>query len=503
MIAGLGGRAASVRRADAAVLAPLGLLALAMLMAAGAAASPGAGRVLAPLSFVLVAVAIFAKRLVRWPSLVALLVLVVMFIPMRLYQLPASLPFHLEPYRLLVLMIAVAWLTSCVIDPRVRFTRTGFDRPLAVFAFAVVASLALNYSRYESVRADVLKKLIFFLSFFVITYLVTSVLRTFREIDFVVRVLVVSGTVVAALALVESRTGYNIFNHLTTIVPFLKQSAAPPVMPRGARLRVYASAQHPIALGAVLVMLVPFAAYRAFAARRAAWWVALVILMLGALATVSRTAVVMIVAAAIVFVWIRPREMRRMWPAIVPLLLVVHLALPGAIGSFRSAFFPSGGLVAQQEHANVGSGRLATLGPVLNREFKEPFLGEGFGTRVTQPDEYVSQPNAPILDDQWLGVLLETGVVGALSLGWLFARAIRRFGAVARRDRSPRGWLLGAAAASIASYFVSMLTYDAFSFIQVTFVLFIVLGIGAAALKIPGANDDTRARIVSVTRWRR
>jgi hypothetical protein len=38
--------------------------------------------------------------------------------------------------------------------------------------------------------------------------------------------------------------------------------------------------------------------------------------------------------------------------------------------------------------------------------------------------------------------------------------------------------------ASIASYAVGMFTYDAFSFIQVTLVLFFLLGLGSAAVAI-------------------
>ena len=54
----------------------------------------------------------------------------------------------------------------------------------------------------------------------------------------------------------------------------------------------------------------------------------------------------------------------------------------------------------------------------------------------------------------------------------------------ARADRSRHGLLCTALTASIASYAVGMFTYDAFSFIQVTLVLFFLLGLGSAAIAI-------------------
>jgi O-antigen ligase len=233
-------------------------------------------------------------------------------------------------------------------------------------------------------------------------------------------------------------------------------------------------------------MLLPFAIYRAVSFGQKRWWIAAGLILLGSLTTRSRTGFLMLLVIALVYLLLRPRETKRFWPAIIPALIMIHFILPGTLGTIKESFFPKGGIIAQQQNASVGSGRLATLGPALHTEFTpNPILGEGFGTRVTTPDPVLAHPNGPILDDEWLGVLLETGVVGTLALVWLFVRALRRMGKVAKRDFSPRGWLLVAATASIGGYGLGMFTYDAFSFIQVTFLLFIVLGIGAVALKWP------------------
>ena len=251
---------------------------------------------------------------------------------------------------------------------------------------------------------------------------------------------------VAFFALIESRTGYNVFDHLGQLVPILRFVGGGETIERGSRLRVFASSQHPIALGAALAMLVPLGFYMWKRTGHARWALATLLLLLGSLATVSRTAIVMLGVIGLVFVWLRAREVKRLWPLIFPALIVVHFALPGALGSFKLSFAPKGGLVAEQANASVGSGRIATLGPSLRREFlPNPILGEGFGTRITTPDSSVPVPNAPILDDQWLGTLLETGLIGTLCLLWLFVSSFadlggRRSVTEAREDGCSHAW---------------------------------------------------------------
>jgi O-antigen ligase len=297
-------------------------------------------------------------------------------------------------------------------------------------------------------------------------------------------VLVGSGAIVAFFALYEANTGYNIFNHLSTFVPILKAGYVPDDIPgRGGRLRTYASSQHAIELGAVLVMLLPLAVYLARRYMQRRWWFAAVLLLMGSLATLSRTSMLMLLVVILTFLILRPKQTRRLWPALVPLMAVVHVAIPGALGSIQESFFPKGGIVAEQS-ANPGfkgSGRLADVGPAMAIVSREPLFGQGFGTRVTEG----IGTNAPILDDQWLGNLVETGILGTLAFLWLFVRALRRFGKAARRDQGDRGWLLAGVAASMAAFMVGMITFDTFSFTQVTFVMFIVLSLGQVMAGVP------------------
>ncbi len=297
-------------------------------------------RLATPLAAIAVAGSIAATKLRSWRALISVIVLVILFIPVNRYTLPASLPIRLEPYRLAVAIVALFWLTSALIDPRVRLRGTGvIDAPLVLYLLAVAGSEIVNNGRVSTVAPDVVKALLFLVSFIVILFLVPSLLRSLDDIDFVVRVLVGGGAVVAFFALIESRTSFNVFDHLSQAIPALHfEGGGAEVIERGSRLRVFASSQHPIALGAALAMLVPLGVYTAIRSRRLRWWIATLVLLLGTLATVSRTAIVMLGVICLVFLWLRSREVKRLWPLIIPALVLIHLALPGAIGTFAQSF---------------------------------------------------------------------------------------------------------------------------------------------------------------------
>jgi hypothetical protein len=435
---------------------------------------------------VIVTLAVVARvRAVAWPRLIAALILVILFIPIRRYALPTSLPFQLEPYRVFVAVLVLGWFASLLVDPRTRLRRTGFEGPLLVVVAASMASIVANPGRVAQVAPVVDKKLMFFLTFVLLLYIVVSVIRRLDNIDFLTKSLVAGGAVVASLAIVEARTGVNVFDHMSRIIPILHaEDLGEPGLKRfGAnKLRVFGSAEHPIALSAAFVMLTPLALYLARRCRQRRWTLCAILLVAACAATVSRTGILMLVVVVAVFLWLRPRETIRLWPAAVVALIVIKLLLPGTLGAIKQSFSPPGGLVAEQESGagGSGSGRLADLGPALQEWRRQPLYGQGFGTRVVEPT--LRGPQANILDNQWLGTLLETGALGAFGWLWFFTRATRRFGAEARRDESDRGWLLASLAAGIAAYAVGMLTFDAFSFIQVTFLLFIFVGLGAALM---------------------
>ena len=96
-----------------------------------------------------------------------------------------------------------------------------------------------------------------------------------------------------------------------------------------------------------------------------------------------------------------------------------------------------------------------------------------------------------------LGTALETGAVGFFALIWLFWRSVRLLGRRAREDQSERSWLCAGIAAGVFGFAMGMITYDAFAFTQVVFLLFILLAIGAVELSHPPAGRPEPAAL----RW--
>jgi O-antigen ligase len=482
--------------------------AVAALLVAGALAALTAGFLvdrgrpaLAVTVVLLVGALVVRRPTVRWEHILGLLLLVILFIPIRRYRFPGDLPFQLEPYRVLVFVILVCWVASLLADGRVRLRRTGIEAPLLLILLAIVASDLANPSRFAELESNAVKAITFFLSFVLVLYFVAGIVRTQAIADMVAKTLVAGGAVLAVLAVIEARSGYTPFSNLDSVFPFLVTDPGfQPGIGRGGATRAFGPAEHPIAFSAALVLLVPLAVYVARISSRI-WLLALVALVVGVLVTVSRTGTVMLVVVGLVFLWLRPRETRRLWPALIPILVVTQLAVPGTLGSLTQAFLPEGGLVQEQrgsEGSCSSAGRIADLDPTLAEVGKKPLLGYGYGTRVvTGPDA-----NACILDNQWLGTLVEVGILGTLAWLWLFARVFRRFGGAAKKDPSPAGWLLVAITAAVAAFAVGMFTYDALGFVQVTFLLFVLLGLGAAVTRnqeapVPELSPTARQRVAA------
>ena len=146
---------------------------------------------------------VYAHRwLLEWRRLVALVVLVVLFIPIKRYGLPGNMPFDLEPYRLVLALVLIGWFVSLLIDPRVRARAAGVEAPILVIAIASVLSDTANSQRINQlqVNSEVVKGLMFLASFFALFYFIVSVVRTRQQVERLVEVLCLGGAVVGVLA---------------------------------------------------------------------------------------------------------------------------------------------------------------------------------------------------------------------------------------------------------------------------------------------------------------
>ena len=487
------GPASGDRRAELALWAIVG----AIVVAAVAATMRGL-----PMPVVLgagvlpVILVAFQRTLLSWQTMLGAILVVILFIPIRRYTVAAGGPIELEPYRILIAIVLGCWFLALAADPDVRWRTTGFGPPIAVLWLGILGSIAMNMGSVNGSSEMVLKAITFFASYFLVLCFVASVVRRGAQLDRIIMVLVGGGAIVAVCALYEWRTGVNQFNGLGRFLPFLVYQDIGEAMIRGTGARALASAQHPIALGAALVMMLPLSVYLFKRTGKVIWLGCGGMLTLGALATGSRTAMLMMLVVFFSFAWLRRAEMMRMWPLWIALLVVVQGVMPGTLQSFKYMLNPVYMFEEQSQEMGTGSGRVADLGPSL-AEWKggNPFFGQGFGTRVTSQEGV--EGGAQILDNQWLGTLLEIGAIGLLGLMWLFCRGIRRMAQRARSDTGPDGWLATGLCASLLAWTLGLFTYDAFAFIQVTFLAFILLGFAAV---VSGGRPHYPARSPALDR---
>jgi O-antigen ligase len=464
-----------LRRREQGLWIAVGATALLAIAAASAGVSPLPIAAVAAFSLTLVA----GRRVfLAWPTLLGVILVIILFFPIRRYVIGGgNMPVELEPYRIFTLLVLGLWFLALAVDPAARWRKTALAAPALLFVVSAFLSLGMNPGRASNASDVVTKQLVVFATLFLVMFYVASAIDSRATLDRMVRIVVGGGAIVAICALWEWRTGENLFNGFGRYLPFLQfdQETFGEAVHRGSGVRALASAEHPIALAAMLVLIIPLAVYLYRRSGRAIWLVCATLLTLGAFSTGSRTAAVMLMSTLVVFFWLKRAEMVRLAPLLLPLLVVIQVAMPGTLGTFRGILQPSYVIQEQSTEMGSGSGRLADLGPSFAELAANPLFGQGFGTRVVLAG---GDGGAQILDDQWLGTLLEVGVVGVLALAWLFIRAIRL---LARRARAsdPQSWLATSLAASLVAFFVGMFTFDAFGFTQVTFLAFVLLGFAA------------------------
>jgi polysaccharide biosynthesis protein PslJ len=283
-----------------------------------------------------------------------------------------------------------------------------------------------------------------------------------------------AATGLALIGIAQFFTGVNYTKYI--VIPGLTAVQAPTdLIVRGGFNRAVATTAQPLEFAAVMVITFPLALHQArFApaeARSAKW---LKVLVIGAAIpmTVSRTALVGLLVAAVVLLPTWPRRHRRYAYAI---LLAVIAALFVGVPKLLSTF----GTLLGQIFAGSSStdSRTSAIGQSLPYIAQHPWFGRGFGT--FQPQVYF------FTDDQYLNSLITVGAVGLCCLmalfvtGWLLARSLRRRSA----DAEVRDLAQGLAAA-VAVAAVCFGTFDVLSFASAAGLTFLIIGCTGAAWRL-------------------
>jgi len=286
-----------------------------------------------------------------------------------------------------------------------------------------------------------------------------------RRFDVLLRRLVLAGGLVAALGVLQFATGMA-FTDLIQIPGLTSNSVLVSVRDREGFNRPSGTALHPIEFGTTLAVLLPLCLHLAFhpgAAGHLRRWFPVAAISLAIPLSISRSA---ILGAAVVLMMLLPTWNRsaRRWSlaAIASGTVAMFVLVPGFLGTITRLFT---GI------SNDTSARSRTDSYALAWDFvqRAPLTGRGFLTFM---------PEYRILDNQYLGMLIDSGILGAGSLLALFITGV----VVAMRQRQraedeEEKSLALSLAASVTAAAVSFFFFDAFSFPMLAGVTFLVLGL--------------------------
>jgi len=376
-----------------------------------------------------------------------------------------------SPAQLLGLLAGVWWLAAQLDRSRATLspgepTRTA----MAVFAVAMIGSyLAATTRPIEAIELSAADRgLLVVLSWWSVTLLTTDGLVSRQGLDDLLRLLTTVTGIVAALGLVQFVTGLAIVDQIS--IPGLSANGSlVGLIDRNGMARVAGTSSHPIEFGVLLAMVLPVALhYASVDTHRRRWrrYTPVVLICAALPVTMSRSALlaVAVVLAVLFPLW----SARKRIAALVAVgigLMAVYVAVPGLLGTMLRLF---------TDISDDGSAQSRTDSYALALEFisRDPWWGRGLSTFL---------PTYRILDNQYLGSLIEGGVIGTTALVTLLVVAIWQSGRMSRRlpDPGDRG-LARALMATVAAAALSCATFDAFGFPQVAGTLFFAIGcIGA------------------------
>lgn len=352
----------------------------------------------------------------------------------------------------------------------------------AAFAFAAIAVASLLFDAPRIVNLGQLtlaeKRFATLFSYLIVGWFALTAIRR-EDLRGFGSYLIGLACITSLGVLVERRTGYNAFYNLSAVIlkPIAVVGAAPtnihPTFGSDGRLDIVGPTIHGLAVTAMLTMVMPFALVRMFDATsprlKRRYALATLGILVGAMSTDKKTAVVVPLIMILYIGWYRRRQVLRLVPiGLVLLVPFVHFVSPGALGSIFDK--------TNAVDSNSTLHRADDISSLMPDILAHPVFGRGFGTL---------NPDIPtqfrINDDEYLDEVWEVGIVGLLAyIALVIAPVVAAQKSIRSGDPVVQSIALAASAGCVAYLTVSAL-FDAFSFVQAPYTFFIVAAMATAA----------------------
>ncbi len=373
-------------------------------------------------------------------------------------------------------MIALGWWILIKLGPGHDFSRGRHPIRIGMYIFG--ATIFLSYSAAFSREISPLevsgasRGLLEMLGLMGIALLTADGVKDRKSLDILARRLVFWITILAILGVYQFFTK-STFSFYSSI-PGFRVGSGGGLLIRGGFARIQGTAESSIEFGLVVAAAFPIAIHYAMQAtrdKRLLRWVGVGIMGLAIPMSVSRTGFIGL-AIGFIAMCVGFTARQRLVGVLLLLLFagVLSAGIPHLLGtvegSFLSASSDSSVIHREQD--------LNRSGDLLQGDL---WFGRGIGTYI--PSEF-TPPRQPIasLDNQYLGSLIETGMVGLfglilLLLIWLFSALGARRRAI---DASTRELALALAAGSLIFAF-GLYTFDVFGFTISSSMMFVLIGL--------------------------
>ncbi len=412
------------------------------------------------------------KQIVDGTTLVCFYCAVLFVLPSHLVV--AAIPLALAPSMLIGMGLGLLWFCAQLVNTVGMAKGRSLVRT-SLFLFGLSQLATYGYATFSYLPSDEMnatdRSVITIMAAAVVGIMAVDSLRGLHRIDKLLRIIVYGCAFTAAVGLVQFFFAIDPTHYM--VLPGLREVGnVETLLERSIFRRPSGTAGHPIEFGVVCAIATPLTAHYAFRAkehdrRTWPWWLALVTVAVGAMVSLSRSAILGLLAAGLVLLPTWPgKRQRHTVIAAVLFTGAMRLFVPGLIGTLFSLFNNLSGdpsIQHRQEDYARASVQIA----------QHPLLGRGFGT-------YLPQKYGP-LDNQYLGTLVETGFVGLAAL--IFVLIAGAYAAVQIRRVAKDPVIRDLAQTLLASLSVIMVadaTYDAFGFIMATGMCFMLVGICGA-----------------------
>jgi hypothetical protein len=424
------------------------------------------------------------------PWMLAAMMAVVWLVPFNTIQLTFSLPIDLKFDRLVLPVIFVVWaLMAAIGGPLAPVLRwTWIHTAIAAMVAAACLSLVVD-ARYLNQTLEFLtsaKKLTLLLSYAMLFVIVASSIRRAEVPAFLKYTLLLA--VLCALGTIwEYRFHYNVFYGWSDkllpgffTVGHTESSAVDEIGRRivigPGEISLEAAAMLSMGLPIALVGIMSSARWRG----RLLYGLAASILMAGAISTYRKTALIAPVSAILTLAYYRRRELVRLAPLGVIVLLAVHVLSPGAFGAIAEQLHPT-----RLGAVSTVSDRTSDYDAVRPDVWTHLAFGRGYGS--------YEHTTYRVLDMEMLRQLIEVGVVGLTAYIMLMVSIVATARAPIRRRRPEESRVALAAAATAVSFLVISTLFDVMSFPHCPYILLWMAGLLAVVVTNPPADETAAA----------